>query len=144
MKTRAFLVAAGLAALTMSAAASADEAKKNAKFCSSLTDFDSGVATLQSIGATSTVADLRSATGRVEADANKVMKAAGKIKTDTAKQFTESARQLRMDTSAIPDTVTIEQARSRIDGDVQNVKRAARQLATEAGCPEAAPQPHAP
>jgi hypothetical protein len=144
MRKSGILIAVSLAALAISAAAPADEAKKNAKFCASLTDFDSGVAALQAIGPTSTVKQLRTAADRVEADANKVLKAAGKIKSDTAKQFTDSARQLRKDASAIPDTVTIEQAHSRIDDGVQNVKRAARQLATESGCPAAAPREPVP
>jgi hypothetical protein len=130
------LIAAGLAALLASASGRADEAKKNAKFCASMADFNSDVAALQSIGGNSTVAELRTASGRVEDSANKVVKSAGKMDTPTAKQFTDSAKQLRTDASSIPETITVDQARARIDGDVQNVKRAARRLATEAGCPE--------
>jgi hypothetical protein len=141
MRTGAILIAAGLAALTTALAASADEAKKNAKFCTAMTDFHSDVATLRALGPGSTVAALKEASGRVETDAQKVLKTAGKIDTPTAKQFTESAHQLRVDAGKIPESITIAQAQSRIQGDVQDVERAARQLATEAGCPEAAPQP---
>jgi hypothetical protein len=141
MRTGTILVAAGLAALMTTAAARADEAKKNAKFCASLGDFNSDVSTLRSMGAGSTIADLRAASERLEKDANNVVKAAGKMDTPTAKRLTDSARQLRNDAKAVPDTLTIAQAQSRVQGDVQNVQRAARQLATESGCPEAATQP---
>jgi hypothetical protein len=141
MRKEVILIAAGLAALITSASARADDPKKDAKFCASLTDFDSAVAALQAMRPSNTIADLRTASGRVEKDANKVLKAAGKIDTPAGKQLTDSAKQLRTDAGAIPDTLTIEQARSRIQGDVQNVKRATRRLATEAGCPKAAAEP---
>ncbi len=144
MRTRAILIVAGLAAMTAAAAtARADATKKNAKFCGALTDFSSDVAALQSVGPDSTLANLRAASARIEGDAQKVVKTAGKIDTPTAKQFTLSAHQLRVDANNAPESITVAQAQSRIQGDVQNVERAARQLATEAGCPEVIPEPKA-
>jgi hypothetical protein len=139
-RTGAILIVAGLAVLATSAA-SADATKKNAKFCASLTDFHSGVEALRSLGASSTIAELRTASERVESDAHQVVKTGGKLGTPTAKHFTDSTRQLKVDTRAIPDNLTIAQAQSRIRDDVGNVERAARQLATEAGCPQAATPP---
>jgi hypothetical protein len=141
MRTGRIVIVAGLAALLTTAAAHADATKKNAKFCGSLGDFKSDVAALRSIGPSSTIAELRTAAERVESGAQKLVKSAGKIDTPTAKKFTDSAKQLRTDAHSIPDTTTIEQAKSRVHGDVQNVERAARQLATESGCPEGATQP---
>jgi hypothetical protein len=134
------LAVAGLAALMTTASARADVTKKNAKFCTALGDFSSDVNAVRSMGPGSTVAELRAASARVDKDAHDVVKTAGKINTPTAKRFTDSARQLRVDASQMPDSITIAQAQSRIRGDLQNVERAARQLATESGCPEAAPQ----
>jgi hypothetical protein len=133
------LAVAGIAALMTTAIARADATKENAKFCGALGDFSSDVNAVRSMGSGSTVAELRAASERVEKHAHDVVKTAGKINTPTAKQFTDSAQQLRLDASHIPDSITIAQAQSRIHGDLQNVERAARQLATESGCPEAAP-----
>ena len=141
MRTGAIVMVAAMAAVMCATAAHADATKKNAKFCASMTELHADVSTLRSMGPGSTVAGLRAASKRVEADAQKVVKTAGKINTPTAKQFTASARQLGSDASRIPDNITVEQAQSRVAGDVRNVERAARQLATEAGCPEATPQP---
>jgi hypothetical protein len=121
-------------------AARADETRKNAKFCAALSDFDSDVATLRSLGPDSTVGALRAASEKVDDSANKVVKTGGKIGTPTSKQLTESAHQLRLDAKNIPENLTIAQAQSRIGDDVLNVQRAARQLATEAGCPQAGQQ----
>jgi hypothetical protein len=140
-RTGAILIVAGLATLISTAAVLADETKKNAKFCASIDDFHSDVDTLRSLGPASTIAELRSASERVEADAHQVVKSGGKLGTPTAKQLSDSARQLKADAWEVPDTLTIAQAQSRIQGDVQNVERAARQLATEAGCRRATTRP---
>jgi hypothetical protein len=141
MRTGPILIVAGLAALMATASANADTTKKNAKFCSSMADFDSDVSALRSIGPGSTIAELRAATERVESSAHKVVKTGGKLDTPTSKQFTDSAKQLRKDANAMPDSLTIAQAQSRVQSDVQNVERAARQLAAESGCPAGATQP---
>lgn len=130
--------AVALLLLVASTTAHADDAKKKARFCAALGTFENDVAALQSLGPGSTIGQLHAAADRVDAAAYKVQKTAGKIKSPTAKGFTQSVRQLNVDSKQIPRTLTIQQAQSRIAGDVQNVKRSARQLASESGCPEAA------
>ena len=142
MTTRAVLIATGLFAATMmSAVAHADEKQHQEKFCASLAKFHADFTTLESIGPSSTVADLRAAADRIAADADEVQTAAQKIKSPTAKQFTDSAHQLRKEVRALPPNITRDQAKSRVQDDIQNVKQSAQQLAAESGCPEAAPQP---
>lgn len=142
MKTRAVLIATGFFAATMmSAVTHADQKKHEEAFCAALTKFRADFTTLQSIGPDSTMAELRAASDRIATDANDVQKAASKIKSPTAKQFTDSAHQLRDEIQALPSNITIQQAKSRIQGDIQNVQQSAQQLATESGCPEAAPEP---
>ncbi len=140
MRTQALLIATGIFAATMtSVVAHADEKSHEEKFCGALAQFHADLTALESIGPSSTVADLRAASDRVTKDADDVKKAAHKIKSPTAKEFTDSANQLREEVRALPPNITIDQAKSRIQDDVQNVEQSARKLATESGCPEAAP-----
>lgn len=142
MKARAVLIATGLFAATMtSAMAHADQQKREEKFCTALAAFRADFTTLQSIGPSSTLAELRAASDSIAKDADDVQSKAQKIKSPTAKQFTDSARQLRDEIQALPPNITVEQAKSRIHDDIQNVQQSAQKLAAESGCPEAAPEP---
>lgn len=142
MKTRTVLIATGFFAATMtSAMAHADQQKHEKDFCAALAKFRADFTKLESIGPSSTMADLRAATDRAAMDADDVQKTAHKIKSPTAKQFTASARKLRDEIHALPPNITVDQAKSRIDDDIQNVQQSAQKLATESNCPEAAPKP---
>jgi hypothetical protein len=136
----AIVIATGLVALTAGAVAHADR-KADQKFCAAAAEYRSDIAELNSIGPHSTVAELRAATDRLDKPVNDMQKAADKMKTPTAKHFTESMKQLKVDVNSIPDDATLEQARAKIRGDIQNAQDAGRQVATEAGCPPPAPQP---
>jgi hypothetical protein len=136
----AILIATGLVALTAGAVAHADP-KADAKFCAAAAEYRSGIAELNAIGPHSTVAELRAATDRLDKPVADMQKAADKMKTPTAKRFTESMKQLKGDVDAIPDEATLEQVRDKVRGDIQNAQSAGRQVAAEAGCPAPAPQP---
>lgn len=145
MKPRAVLIATGFFAATMtSAMAHADEQKPEKEFCAALAKVRADFTTLQSIGPSSKMEELRAASDRIATDTNDVQKAASKIKSPTAKQFTESARKLHEEIQALPPGTTVEQAKSKIHGDVQNVQQSAQKLAAESGCPEAAPRQQPP
>jgi hypothetical protein len=140
MKTRAVLIATSLCAATaMSAVAQPDQKKHQAAFCATLVKFRTDVTTLESTGPSSTMAELRSASDRLAMDADEVQRAAHKMKSPAAKQFTDSARQLREQIQSLPPNITVDQAKSRIQDDLQNVRQSAHKLATESGCPEPAP-----
>lgn len=142
MKTRAVLIAIGMSAATMtSAAAHAQQSKHEEAFCAALTRFRADVATLQSTQPSSTMAEFRASADRVAKDADDLQRAASKINSATAKQFTTSTRRLRNEIQAMPPNVTVAHAKSRIHGDVQNVQQSAQQLASESRCPEATPGP---
>jgi hypothetical protein len=142
MKARAVLIATGLFAATMtSAIAHADQQKREEDFCTALAGFRTDFTALQSIGPSSTLAELRAASDHIAKDADDVQAKAQKIKSPAATQFTDSARQLRDEVRALPPNITVAQAKSRIHDDIQNVQQAAQKLATESGCPEAAPEP---
>ena len=136
MKTRTVLIA--FAALT-SAIAHADKAKHEQQYCAALGDFHSDLKALENMKSDSTLKDLRETSDRVADDANRVQKEGGKIKTPTSKQFKDSVSQLDKEVKSLPESLTIAQAQSRIEGDLKNVRMNAKQLATESGCPEAVP-----
>ena len=134
MARRALVIGALFASALAGAAAHADQ-KADQKFCDALSKFHTDFAALDAIGPSSTVGDLRMAANKVADDADQVQSAATKIKTPAAKQFVDSAKQLRGAVRALPDSATIDQAKARIRDDVQNVKQSGRRLAMEAGCP---------
>ena len=145
MKTRAILIATGFFAATMSSAmAHADPQKHEKDFCAALAKIHADFTALQSIGPSSTMAELRATSDRLATNADDVQKAAHKIKSPAAKQFTDSARQLRDQVQALPPNITVDQAKSRIHDDLQSVQQSAQRLATESGCPDAAPKPQSP
>jgi hypothetical protein len=129
----------GLVVLMTGAVARADEKAKEEKFCAAITDFHSDMSTFDSLGPSSTVAELRAASDRISTDSKSVQKAASKIKTATSKEFVNAVDKLRSDAKSLPDNITIEQAKAKLDNDITKVKAATRKLTTESGCPDQAP-----
>ena len=137
------VIATSIVALTTSLVAHADEKKADQQFCAAAVEFRSDVAELKAIGPHSTVAELRAATDRLDKPVSDMQKAADKMKTPAAKQFTEAMKVLKQDVNNIPDDATLEQVRSKIHADIQNAQSAGQQVATEAGCPSP-PAPQRP
>jgi hypothetical protein len=138
MKTKTFLMVSLVSVMT-SAAAHADEQAKQEKFCAAIADFQSDMTKLDSIGPSSTLAELRAASDKVVADAQEVRKTAAKIKTATSKEFGSAADKLRNDARALPDTTTIDQARTKLEDDIRKVKDSAKKLTMESGCSDQPP-----
>jgi opacity protein-like surface antigen len=138
MKTKTFLMVSLVAVMT-SAAAHADDKAKQEKFCAAIADFHSDFKMLDAIGPSSTLAELRAASDKVVTDAQEVRKAASKIKTSTSKEFGSAADKLRNDVRALPDTTTIDQARTKLDDDIHKVKDSAKKLTMESGCSDQTP-----
>jgi hypothetical protein len=130
------MIATGMLALTTSLSAGAQQTSHQQKYCGSLASFHTHVTALDSLGPNSTVGEVRALANRIQGDAQNVTSAAGKMKTPAADQFNDAAKKLREDAKNIPPGTTLDQARSSLRGDVQNVKGAAQQLANESGCPQ--------
>jgi hypothetical protein len=139
MKTIAISASILLVVMT-SMTARADRKKHEEKYCSALSGVSTDLAKLEALGPRSTLSELRAEVMQIDKDAKTVDREARKIKTATSKQFVQAAEQLYKEMRSLPDSMTIEEARTRLDGDVQAVKRSARALATESGCPEAMPE----
>lgn len=137
MNFRILVVSASLAAgFAVVSVAHADKAKIEQRYCAALGDFHADLKALQSIEPSTTLRQMRDAASRVSDDARRVEKEGRRIGTPTAKKFREAASQLKREAFSLPDTLTIAQAQSRIEGDVQNVEKSSRQLAAESGCPQ--------
>lgn len=136
MLKRAIVISTVFAGALGGAAYAQDKADKGAdqKFCDQLMKFHADVSALDALGPSSTIGELRTTVNKVADDADAVKAQSGKMKSPTAKQFTDAANQLRKEVRSMPDSVTIDQAKSRIRGDIQNVKQAGHKLAMESGC----------
>jgi len=134
MKTITLMIASLATVMTVSVAR-ADDTKKQAEFCQALSDFHGDVKAVDNIGPQSTLGELRSAVEKTGNDARKVERAAMKIKTSTATAFTSQTKKLRDDARDLPDNITIDQAKTRLQDDIQKVKDAEKQLTAESGCP---------
>ncbi len=143
MKTPIVILATVLG-LTSVGIAGAQQTKDQAKFCSSLTAFHADVATFNALGSNATVGMVKSTADRIRNDAENVKKAAGGMNTPASKQFEEAAANLKKHYDSIPPDATVQQTHDQLQGDVQNLKSAAQELATESGCPGATKKPEAP
>jgi hypothetical protein len=118
----------------------ADKQKHQQEFCSAVGALGGDHDKLQQLTPSSTMHDVRAVAGQIKKDSDAAVKAADQIGTPTAKQFTESAEQLRKETQNIPENMPVEQVRSRLQGDFQTTMQSARALAAESGCPDAVPE----
>ena len=138
---RIIAISVGLLALaTTTGVVRADRKKHEEKYCTSLSAVSADLAKLEALGPDSTIAELRAAVAQLDTHGKSVDKEARKIRTDTSKRFVQSVERLSSEMQALPDTMTIGEARTRISDDVRAVKRSAQQLAEESGCPEALPK----
>ena len=130
------LLALGL----MSASSRADKKQDQQKFCSAATTLNEDITRLNTLTGNSTVREVKIVTNKLRQDANTTMKAARKLKTPAATQFTQSAQQLVTETRNLPENMRVSQVLSRLEGDANNVRQSGHALAAESGCPEAIPQ----
>jgi hypothetical protein len=128
-----------MAALTVSVVLHADQKKADEKFCGAVASFQSNAAELKAIGPHATMAEVRAASRRIDNDVEQMKSAASKMKTPAAKQFLVAMKQLNKDVSSIPDDATLQQVHSKIEADARDARTSGRQVAAEAGCPQAPP-----
>lgn len=138
---RTFKITAATFALALtSSIATADEKKHDEKFCAHLSSLNENITKLQGMGPDSKIGELKSTLKETRKNADDVTKEAKKMKSPSAKQFTQSANQLSTETKNIPDNMTVAQVKTRIKDDIQNVEQSAQALSDEAGCPGAMPK----
>ena len=141
MRKLQLAIPVGLVALVMSSAVvRADQKKHEERYCTALGEVNSDVASLEALGPSSTMMELRGLVQRIQRNGKAIDREARKIKSAASKQFVQAADQLYTDIQTLPDTITMAEARSRIASDVRAVERTATRLAQESGCPENVPQ----
>jgi hypothetical protein len=140
-KIRLLAIPVTFGALVLTSAVThADKSKHEERYCSALMALGNDLSKLEAIGPSSTIHELRKAVDNIDGDGRNVAKEARKIGTPTSKRFVESVDRLSSEARSLSDNMTVEQARSKVDGNIQDVKRNAQELATESGCPEAVPE----
>ena len=140
MKTRWLFVPALFAVVMTSASARADQKKHEEKFCGALAAVSADLATLRDLKRDSTVGEVRVVLKRLRSDAQMANDQARKIDTPAAKQLVRSTAELDREVNGLPDTATLEEARTRLHDEMADVKRDTKALAAESGCPESIPE----
>lgn len=134
MKITAIALATGLAAMTAGTTLHADQMKNNERFCAAANAYRTDVTQLRAMGPHATVGELRTTVDRIQSDADEMEQVSGRMNTPTSRQFHEALKKLRYDVSSVPNDATLEQARGRIQSDIDNARSTGWQVATEAGC----------
>jgi hypothetical protein len=128
-------LAAGLAVITATAGARADEKKVDQKFCSNVVAADANLTKLDGMTDNASVGEVHATTARIESNATEMKKAPTKMQTAAGQHFEDAVGQLNKEVSAITDKEALAKARDRIKSNAQDAQSAAKQLATEASCP---------
>jgi hypothetical protein len=129
-------MATGWVALSASAVVQADQTKIDAKFCAALASFHADVISLNALGPNATVGELRASEKRVYKDVNQMRTAAYWKDTPASNRFVDAVNQLDKNVNNVPDSMTVQQARSKIEADIQNAQTTGQEVAAEAGCPQ--------
>jgi hypothetical protein len=133
MKTRMTIVAV----LALAVGALGCESRRTAenKYCASLTSLDQGLKKLDAMGPSTTTAELSRVANQLQKDVDNVAREARHISSPAAKQLTDAAERLDLDTRSIPGSATIGEVQAKILSDSAEVKRRAQTLAGQSGCP---------
>lgn len=98
-----------------------DQKQAKADLSAALTEFETSVADLQKLGATSTVADLKKANEGLVAIYDKVVQAAKKVSGADVTQFETAWKALQDTVAAIPDDASIVTAAIQVMPKIQPV-----------------------
>jgi len=109
--------------------------EKQAELCTQLARFNTAVATLKSMGPSSTVGDLRAAQDQVRTTFSEVKATASAVKAAKAEELEQAYNQLDTTVRNIPETATLQQANESIATDVAAVEAAQAQMQSGLNCP---------
>jgi hypothetical protein len=132
-KTGAAMLAASFIVATAGVSAQAADPSADARFCANVAAADAHLSQLQAINPQTSVTDVRTQTGHVQADAKEMQKS-DKMSTQAATTFDGAVNRLVQDVSGVRDTAALAKARAQIQSDAQGAQNAGRQLAAESRC----------
>jgi hypothetical protein len=136
--TRHLVSSCLIAAMAMTGAAHA-QTRAEHSYCQALTALSADLNRLEKAPPQTTMKEHRDLIDKIKQDAMAIEKDAIKTRTEAGKQLVMSSRKLSQEAKAMPDDMTLKQARTKMGDELQNVRESARQLAAESGCPGAIP-----
>ena len=134
MRKLAAVVAAALLLGAGTAMAKENKANDQEKACQNLSQLRSDVSNIEQMGPQSTVGQLKQARKDMDSSYQRFFKTADKVARPQTDNLKSSLDNLRASVRDIPETMTMEQAKSNIKDAVSQVHIAASQLNTALNC----------
>lgn len=138
-RTRTILGSCLIAALAMTGAANAQNREEH-HYCEGLATLKMDLDRLETARPESTMGEHRTMIEQVREDAMSVEREAARTRTQSGRQLLQSSRRLSETARNMPAEMPMATVRTRLGPDIANVRRSARQLAAESGCPTAMPE----
>lgn len=108
---------------------------RQAELCADLTQFNTAVATLRSLGTSDEMKDFRQALRQVKVTLLEVKQSARQLRAAEVAKLEEATSALDSAVEALPDRATLLQARERVARQVAAVEAAQAQLQSGLNCP---------
>jgi len=129
----AIVIGTAVTALAMTAAA--DDAKGDPRFCANVNALNSRLSELEKVDAKSTLNEVRTTAGHVEADAKELQKAGQHKRTTPAGSQLEGAvSQLQQTVANVSSQEALDKVRDTIKGHARDAHKAGKQVAAESHC----------
>ncbi|NTU82826.1 MAG: hypothetical protein HGA45_26245 [Chloroflexales bacterium] len=136
MKRIMLAIAALLVALVLAACATQTTVPQaTTAFCSSLGTLDQAVTSLNALGSSATIGQVKEAQKAVDQAFDATAAAAATVKEAKVDQLQAAQKDLQQTVNSIPDTATIDQAKATIAPKLLAVTNAAQAVRTTVKCP---------
>ncbi len=110
-------------------------ADQQAQLCTNLARLNTSVATLTSMGPSSTVSDFRAARSEVKANFDQVKMTAQNVQAAKVADLEAAYQGLDAAIQGIPETATLQQAKDSVSGQVTALEAARSQMNADLNCP---------
>ncbi len=128
-------IAIGTAVTALAMTAAAEDTKGDPKFCANVNALNSRLSELEKVDAKSTVNEVRTTAGHVEADAKELQKAGQqKLTTHAGTQLEGAVNQLQQTVASVSSQEALDKARDTIKGHAHDAHQAGKQVAVESHC----------
>jgi hypothetical protein len=124
----------GLAIAVGPIAAQADDSQAEQRFCANVAALNAHLSQLENISGRSTVTEVRTTAGHVEADANSMKKATQKMTTPAATQLEGAVTQLKQEVNGVSTEAELNKAREKIRAHAREAYSAGKELAAQSRC----------
>jgi hypothetical protein len=136
MKRTMLVAVALLTAILLTACATQTTVPQaTATFCQSLTALDQAVASLDALGTTATVGQVKDAQKAVDQAFEASVVAAAQVKAVKLNELEAAQKDLQQTVNSIPDSATVTEAKATVAPKILAVANAAKAVRTSAQCP---------